>query len=47
MPWESGSEFEASLTYRKFQDSQGYLGKLCLENPAGKREREKERMNMN
>jgi hypothetical protein len=27
------SEFEASLIYRGFQNSQGYKEKPCLENP--------------
>jgi hypothetical protein len=30
------SEFEASLVYREFQDSQGYTEKPCLEKPKKK-----------
>ena len=29
--WEQISEFEASLVYSEFQDSQGYTEKACLE----------------
>lgn len=28
-----GSEFEASLVYREFQDSQDYIEKPCLKAP--------------
>jgi hypothetical protein len=37
------SEFEASLVFREFRDSQGYTEKPCLEKPKKeKKERKKE-----
>jgi hypothetical protein len=33
------SEFEASLVYREFWDSQGYTEKPCLEKPKQKKKK--------
>jgi hypothetical protein len=39
------SEFEASLVYKvsKFQDSQGYTEKPCLEKPREKKKKERKK----
>jgi hypothetical protein len=37
------SEFEASLVYSEFQDSQGYTEKPCLEKPKKEKKKEKKK----
>jgi hypothetical protein len=37
------SEFEASLIYREFQDSQGYTEKPCLKKTKKKKKQQKKK----